>query len=76
MSSAAAPTIYLGLDVYKESITIAVLPTGAPAPARVDKLPNDPAKLRRYLDRLATQGTLRLCYEASAAGYVLYSTAR
>ena len=72
MSSSAAPTIYVGLDVHKESVTVAVLPAGAPAPTRVDKLPNDPAKLRRYVDRLAAQGTLRLCYEASGAGYVLH----
>ena len=70
------PTIYLGLDVHKDSITIAVLPAGAPSPTRVDKLPNDPARLRRYLDRLATQGTLRCCYEASGAGYVLYRLLR
>ncbi len=72
MSLSAAPTIYVGLDVHKESVTVAALPAGAPAPTRVDKLPNDPAKLRRYVDRLATQGTLRLCYEASGAGYVLH----
>lgn len=75
-ASAALPTIYVGLDVHKESVTLAVLPAGAPAPTRVDKLPNDPAKLRRYVDRLATQGTLRLCYEASGAGYVLYRLLR
>lgn len=71
-SAAASSTIYVGLDVHKESVTAAVLPAGAPTPTRVDKLPNDPAKLRRYVDRLATQGTLRLCYEASGAGYVLH----
>ena len=71
-SAAALPTIYVGLDVHKESVTAAVLPAGAPAPTRVDTLPNDPAKLRRYVDRLAAQGTLRLCYEASGAGYVLH----
>ena len=71
-ASAALPTIYVGLDVHKESVTVAVLPASAPAPTRVDKLPNDPAKLRRYFDRLATHGTLRACYEASGAGYVLY----
>lgn len=70
------PTIHLGLDVHKDSVTIAVLPAGAPSPTRVDKLPNDPARLRRYLDRLATQGTLRCCYEASGAGYVLYRLLR
>lgn len=65
-------TIYLGLDVHKESVTVAVLPAAAAAPTRVDKLANDPAKLRRYFDRLASEGTLRACYEASGAGYVLY----
>lgn len=39
--------IYLGLDVHKESITIAVLPADAAAPDRVDRLPNDLGKLRR-----------------------------
>ena len=30
--------IYLGLDVHKDSITIAVLPEDAPAPSRVERL--------------------------------------
>jgi len=33
--------IYLGMDVHKESITIAVLPENAAAPTRVDRIPND-----------------------------------
>lgn len=64
--------IYLGLDVHKDSITIAVLPADAPAPTQVDRLPHDRRKLQAYLSRLATRGTLRCCYEASGAGYVLY----
>lgn len=63
--------ITLGMDVHKESITVAVLPEHAPAPTRVDRLPNDLVKLRRYCDRLAEQGELRICYEASGAGYVI-----
>jgi len=63
--------IYLGLDVHKDSVTIAVLPEGAPAPSRVERLPNDLAKLRRFCERLVAQGELRACYEASGAGYVL-----
>lgn len=63
--------IYLGMDVHKESVTIAVLPAGAAAPTRVDRLPNDLAKLHRYLRRLTEEGELRACYEASGAGYVL-----
>jgi len=68
--------IYLGLDVHKDSITIAVLPEGAPAPTRVERLPNDVAKLRRFCERLAAQGELRACYEASGAGYVVHRAMR
>ena len=39
--------IYLGMDVHKESITIAVLPEAAAAPTRVDRIPNDLPKLQR-----------------------------
>jgi transposase len=84
MSSAAAalpvlaspPTarsiIYLGMDVHKESITIAVLPTGAKSPTRLDRLPNDLPKLKKWLERVARDGEIRACYEASGAGYVLH----
>ena len=64
--------IYLGMDVHKESITIAVLPQGAKSPTHVDRLPNDLLKLKRFLERIARDGELRACYEASGAGYVLH----
>lgn len=70
MSSSS--TIYLGLDVHKDSITVAVLPAGAPAPTQVDRLSSDLAKLRRYCERLSARGELRACYEASGAGYVVH----
>jgi transposase len=70
--AAARSIIYLGMDVHKESITIAVLPAGAKAPSRVERLPNDLPKLKRWLDRVGRDGELRACYEASGAGYVLH----
>ena len=81
MSSVAAQLvartiIYLGMDVHKESITIAALPQDAKAPSRVDRLPNDLVKLKRWLDRAAEQGELRACYEASGAGYVIHRALR
>jgi len=60
------------MDVHKDSITIAVLPEGAKAPSRVDRLPNDLPKLKRWLERVARDGEVRGCYEASGAGYVLH----
>jgi transposase len=65
------PILYLGLDVHKESVTIAVLPADAPAPTRLERLPYDLKKLHRFFSRLAERAELRSCYEASGAGYVL-----
>jgi transposase len=68
----SCPILYLGLDVHKESVTIAVLPADAPAPTRLERLPYDLKKLHRFFTRLAADGAaLRACYEASGAGYVL-----
>lgn len=80
MSSSESTTvrsiIYLGMDVHKDSITIAVLPSGAKTATRVERLPNELPKLKRFLDRLARDGELRACYEASGAGYVLHRALR
>lgn len=68
--------LYVGLDVHKEWIVIAVLPAGADRPTQVDKVPNDLKALRRYFARLAERGEIRACYEASGAGYVLHRAMR
>ena len=72
---AARLIIYLGMDVYKDSITIGLLPADNQAPSRVERLPNELPKLRTCLHRLARNGELQTCYEASGAGYVLHLTA-
>ncbi len=69
---AARPMIYLGMDVHKDSITIAVLPQSAKAPSRLEKLANDLPKLKKWLERVARDGEIHACYEASGAGYVLH----
>ena len=63
--------VYVGMDVHKDSVMIAVLPERAPAPTLVKRLSHDPRGLRRLLDRLAREHEVRACYEASGAGYVL-----
>ncbi len=70
------PIIYLGMDVHKDSITIAVLPDGAKAPARLERLPNDLPKLKKWMDRVARDGEIQACDEASGAGYVLHRALR
>jgi hypothetical protein len=42
----------VGLDVHKHSVTIAVFRDRDPEPMRVDRLPFDHDKLRRYFKRL------------------------
>lgn len=73
---AARSIIYLGMDVHKDSITIAVLPATAKAPTRLERLPNDLPKLKKWLDRVAREGEVHACYEASGAGYVLHRALR
>ena len=82
MSSLAAAVpvartiIYLGMDVHKDSITIAILPEIAKAPTRVERLPNELPRLKKWMERIARDGELQACYEASGAGYVLHRALR
>ncbi len=63
--------IWVGLDVHKESVTAAIL-EGDDHYAEVVKLSADLQKTRRLFRRLSKQGTVRACYEASGAGFVLH----
>ena len=48
--------IYLGMDVHKDCITIAVLPGAASVPTRLETVPNDLPKLQRWMARVARDG--------------------
>lgn len=64
--------IWVGMDVHKDSIMVAVLQGYATEPEQIQRLPNDLRKLRRSFERLGRRGEVRACYEASGAGYVLH----
>lgn len=64
-------TIWVGLDVHKSSITVAIL-EGDESRAEVLKLSSDLNNVRRLFRRLSTRGPIRSCYEASGAGFVLH----
>lgn len=66
-------TIVVGLDVHAESITAAIL-EGDHQEAEVITLSSDLMKVRRLFRRLAEKGTVRACYEASGAGFILQRT--
>jgi len=64
-------TVYVGLDVHKESIVIAAAEVGR-APARVvATVPHEWKALRRALERLGDPPTVSCCYEAGPTGYGL-----
>lgn len=66
-------TTYVGLDVHKDSITGAVLPPGFEDCQEERTLPYDLPRLFKWLRRVEKKwGTIRVCYEASGAGYVLH----
>ena len=67
---AARSMIYLGKDVHKDSITIAVLPALAKAPTRLEQLANDLPKRQKWITRVARDGEIHASDEASGAGYV------
>jgi transposase len=63
--------IWIGLDVHIESITAAILEGDQESPD-VLKMSGDLMKVRRLFRRLAKKGTVRACYEAFGAGFVLH----
>jgi transposase len=65
-------TAHVGLDVHKDSITIA-LAVGQEEPVEFGQIANEPSAVRRTVERLARRhGRLRFAYEAGPCGYELY----
>jgi transposase len=67
----AQSTQYVGIDLHQDQVALAVLAEDAPACEPVQVLLNEPARLRRFFQRVAKKGPVRACYEAGACGYVL-----
>jgi transposase len=64
-----APT-YLGLDVHKDTIAVAVLAPDRDGPD-VERIAHDEASIRRLVGRFPDPRLLRACYEAGPTGYDL-----
>lgn len=64
-------TKYVGLDVAKDSIAVAVADEGREAPRFLGKIPHDLGALRKLLSRIGEPEHLEVCYEAGPTGYVL-----
>jgi transposase len=67
----SSPQIYVGLDVSKLNISVALLrPNGTGIDE--DRIPNTPEAVRSLVRRWADPGSVRTCYEAGPTGYALY----
>lgn len=62
---------YVGCDVHKETITVAVAAAGRDPARVVATIPNRPEAVRRLLAQLGTPATLEVGYEAGPCGYAL-----
>lgn len=66
---------YIGLDVHKETIAIAVARAGRDAPESWGEVANRPKSVAKLVERLNQEfngEVLLVCYEAGPCGYVLY----
>jgi transposase len=64
-------TRYLGLDVHKATIAVAVADAGAP-PVLHATIANDPGAVRKLINQLKRGGRLVAAYEAGPTGYGLH----
>lgn len=66
-------SIYVGLDVHKETIAVAVARPGRDSPEYLGAIENSATALRKLIKRLGQNGeVLNVCYEAGPCGYGLY----
>jgi transposase len=62
-------TKFVGLDVHKDSIVIAVAEEGREAARVIGTIPHEWKALRKVLDKLGPRSTVHCCYEAGPTGY-------
>jgi transposase len=62
---------FVGLDVHKDSIVIAVAEAGRESARLVGSVPNEGKALSKVLDKLGPRSSVFCCYEAGPTGYGL-----
>jgi transposase len=70
VAAARSGLTYLGLDVHRDTISVAVLRPRRDA-AEVDRIANDEPSIRRLVAQFPDRRRLRACYEAGPTGYEL-----
>ncbi len=62
---------FVGLDVHKDSIAVAVLRAGTETPGR-RTIANTPEAVRKLVAGWSNRDRARVCYEADPCGYALH----
>jgi transposase len=73
------PTRFIGMDVHKDTIVVAVTAVGDVGKATpYGTFPNTAAVVEKLVRRLrqASSGALKFCYEAGPCGYGIHRTLR
>ncbi|WP_257352391.1 IS110 family transposase [Pseudalkalibacillus decolorationis] len=65
-------TKYVGLDVSKKNIAVAVADEGRGEARYIGMIPHTVEAIRKLVKRLGEPDQLRICYEAGPTGYGLY----
>ncbi|MDE3840671.1 IS110 family transposase [Bacillus methanolicus] len=63
---------YVGLDVSKEKIAVAIAEEGRKDPVYWGTIPHTPEAVRKLVRKLGEPANLRFCYEAGPTGYPLH----
>lgn len=64
---------YVGLDVHKKTIAVAVATAGRGAPEYLGEIASTPGAVARLMGKLSPDGeVLAVCYEAGPTGYGIY----
>lgn len=66
--------IHVGMDVHKDSISVAVAEPGRGAARLIGKVAHDVPKLLKMLDKIGKPGALHVVYEAGPTGFGLQRT--
>ena len=69
--SGAEPAIYFGLDVHKDSISVAYAEAGRRPAEFLTRIDNTPAAVARLVRQVSARGAALWCYEAGPCGHVL-----
>ena len=65
-------TKYVGMDVSKATIAVAIADEGREAPRFYGTILNSPESVKKFIKSTSKQGKLFVCYEAGPTGYGLY----